>query len=342
MADAEQVYHQALEVDPNAADVHYNLGHALHVDGRLDDAEYSYRRAMALDAMAFPAYFNLGRLLQHEERLEEAEACYRRASEIVPESTATHSSLGETLYQLGRFEEALIAFEAAVASDPASAGGHFNVGKALDALGRLDEAVGGYARTVELDPDSAAARESLVRGFERLGRRDEAIQALAQWLFHAPEHPIGTHLLAAITGIDVPARASDAYVRDTFNPFAAEYDLALERLSYRGPVLIALALTQGCGEPAAALEVLDAGCGTGLCGPSLRPYARRLTGVDLSPDMLARAGRRGIYDELVERELVGWLAERVGAFDIIAAADTLIYFGALEPVFEAAGRALGG
>jgi predicted TPR repeat methyltransferase len=339
-AEAERVYRRALQIHPNSADVLYNLGHALQADGRLHDAEQCYRRAISLDAMSFPAYYNLGRLLQHQERLEEAEACYRRASEIVPESAPTHGCLGETLYQLGRFEEALAAFELGVACDPEAGVGYFNVGKALDALGRLDEAVGGYARAVERDPDSAVARENLVRGLERLGRRDDAVHALAEWLFHAPGHAIATHLLAAISGLEVPARASDAYVRETFDPFAADYDSTLERLSYRGPVLIAMALAQGCGEPHAALDVLDAGCGTGLCGAALRPYARRLSGLDLSSGMLARAEHRGIYDELIRAEIVAGLGERPGAFDLIVSADTLSYFGPLERVFAAAALAL--
>ena len=40
-----------------------------------------------------------------------------------------------------------------------------------------------------------------------------------------------------------------------------------------------------------SLDVLDAGCGTGLCGPLVAPYARRLVGVDLSEAMLARPAR---------------------------------------------------
>ena len=49
-----------------------------------------------------------------------------------------------------------------------------------------------------------------------------------------------------------------------------------------------------------ALEVLDAGCGTGLAAPLLGPYARRLVGVDLSGAMLEQARALPQYDELVE------------------------------------------
>ena len=85
---------------------------------------------------------------------------------------------------------------------------------------------------------------------------------------------------------------------------------------------------------------MDAGCGTGLCGPALRPYACHLVGVDLSPRMIERARTRGDYDELVVAELTAFLAARTAAYDLIVSADTLVYFGRLEPVLTAAATAL--
>jgi len=338
--EAESFYRRALEIDPNASGVVYNLAHALHVDGRLHDAEQLYRRVTTLDPMSYSAYFNLGQLLQHQQRLEEAELCYGKAAEIVPESTAALSCLGETLYELGRFEEALSVFERSAESDPNAASEQFRLGRTLAALGRFEPAAAAFRAAVALDPASTAARENLVSALLALERRDEAVQVLAEWLFRSPGHAIATHLLAAVSGLEVPARASDAFVRETFDRFAPGYDAMLERLSYRGPVLIGMALAQGGAPPNGDLEVLDAGCGTGLCATVLRSYARRLTGVDLSPGMLARAGRLELYDQLVEREIVGWLAGQAGAFDLIVSADTLSYFGALEPVLAAAAAAL--
>ena len=92
--------------------------------------------------------------------------------------------------------------------------------------------------------------------------------------------------------------------------------------------------------PVGTLEVLDAGCGTGLCGPILRPYARTLMGVDLSSEMLERARARGLYDALVVAELTGFLGEHRGRFDLIVASDVLCYFGLLAPVFGAVVTAL--
>ena len=86
--------------------------------------------------------------------------------------------------------------------------------------------------------------------------------------------------------------------------------------------------------------MLDAGCGTGLCGPSLRPYARRLVGVDLSPRMVERARTRGDYDELAVAELTAFLIDHPATYDVIVSADTLVYFGEMEPVMAAAAAAL--
>ena len=110
-------------------------------------------------------------------------------------------------------------------------------------------------------------------------------------------------MLAACSGRDVPARASDAFVEKTFDSFAASFDSKLASLAYRAPALVAEMLAH-CGVNASrSLDVLDAGCGTGLCGPFLAPYARRLVGVDLSQGMLAKARARNAYDELAKSEL---------------------------------------
>jgi predicted TPR repeat methyltransferase len=103
---------------------------------------------------------------------------------------------------------------------------------------------------------------------------------------------------------------------------------------------VAAMLEDAAGEPSRSLDVLDAGCGTGLCGPLIAPYARYLVGVDLSSRMLAQAEQRKVYDELVKRELTAFLADAHGAFDVIVSADTLVYFGSLHDVVAAAAHAL--
>ena len=338
---AEEAYRAALAAAPDEALIHYNLGRLLQLQGRTAEAEACYRRAIALAPGMADAHFNLGRLLLERGDAPDAEGVLREAARLAPDAAGPQSFLGDALFAQLRLVEALERYRAVAALDPRDAAAAFDEGKTLESLRRHAEAVACYRRSVALDPGGIAAREGLVRALDAAGHRDEALAELAAWRAAAPEEPVADHLLAALGGAPAPARAPDAYVRAAFDRFAGDFDATLTRLGYAAPQLVAAAVALCCGEPRGALDVLDAGCGTGLCAPLLRPWARRLEGVDLSPAMLARARARGGYDALVEGELTAYLgAGGAGAWDLIVAADTLIYFGPLDAVLAAAARAL--
>jgi predicted TPR repeat methyltransferase len=148
-------------------------------------------------------------------------------------------------------------------------------------------------------------------------------------------------MLAACGGAQAPSRADDDYVRKVFDGFADSFDeQLLKNLNYRAPQVLAEALSEMLPGAAGELDVLDAGCGTGLCAPLLRPYAKRLAGVDLSGGMIEKARLRGGYDELEVAELTGYLQTHPSAYDIVLSADTLVYFGELQDVLNAAHSAL--
>src|SRR5690606_24369356 len=147
------------------------------------------------------------------------------------------------------------------------------------------------------------------------------------------------HLKSACAGVDVPERAADEYITEVFDAFASTFDEKLARLDYRAPALIAEAV-DALDLPAGEADVLDAGCGTGLCGPLIARYARLLVGVDLSRGMLAKAEELGVYDELEVAELVEFMTARPERFDLIVSADTLVYFGPLGDPLSAAARCL--
>jgi len=88
------------------------------------------------------------------------------------------------------------------------------------------------------------------------------------------------------------------------------------------------------------LQVLDLGCGTGLCGAAFRKRASRLDGIDLSPAMLAKARERDIYDHLEVADLEAALAAPGPRYDLILAADTLVYLGDLAPALAGVARRL--
>jgi predicted TPR repeat methyltransferase len=88
------------------------------------------------------------------------------------------------------------------------------------------------------------------------------------------------------------------------------------------------------------LDVLDLGCGTGLAGAAFADIARHLEGVDLSPRMIAQASARGIYDRLTVADLENTRFEDGPPFDLIVAADTLVYVGDLAPTLRGVRRRL--
>ncbi len=88
-------------------------------------------------------------------------------------------------------------------------------------------------------------------------------------------------------------------------------------------------------------DVLDLGCGTGLVGVAIAPFARRLVGVDLSLKMLERARERKLYDRLEHRDLLSLMQlDPASSYDIIAAADVFVYVGKLDDVVREAARLL--
>ena len=144
---------------------------------------------------------------------------------------------------------------------------------------------------------------------------------------------------------DTPARAPLAWVRGLYEGQARLWSGSRKASGqgYPGPELLAQALDGVLGERqglAVFDAVLDAGCGSGLCGPLLRPLARRLDGMDFSPAMLKLAKATGLYDRLDEAEVVEHLAGLRAEYDLILAAAVFIYLGELAPVLAAASGAL--
>jgi predicted TPR repeat methyltransferase len=174
----------------------------------------------------------------------------------------------------------------------------------------------------------------------KLGRLEDARRIYQQWTSLSPNDPRPGHYLAALIQGDVPQQASIEYVRSTYDRFASSFDRVLTGLKYSVPELLRDVLAAERGESGACGELLDAGCGTGWCGPLLRPWTQRLIGVDLSPRMLDKARDRNCYDELVEGDLVTHLQGHPDRYDVVSAADVLEYFGDLQAPLAGAARGL--
>ena len=240
----------------------------------------------------------------------------------------------------GKPIEAETAYREAIRLNPEHIDAYTNLGILLNGLKRTEEAAACYCKVITLTPKHPEARKLLALAYCTLGEVGEATKIIEEWLEEEPGNPIARHMLAACTGRDVPERASNGFVEATFDSFAASFEAKLANLSYRAPALVA-AMLEDCGLQAShRLDVLDAGCGTGLCGALVAPFARRLVGVDISDGMLTHAKDKNVYHALVKAELSEYLRDNREAFDLIVSADTLVYFGDLEGVIAAFAGAL--
>lgn len=339
--DAETLYERILKVAPANADALHFMGVLQHQRGRSEKALQLIKRSLELNATVPDWHNNAGNVLLEMGRVDEAAQAYEEAARRAPDRPDIQNNLGALRRHQQRPVEAEAAYRHAIELDPKYADAHNNLGSLLDGLGRSSEALAAYCEALVLMPRHGQARKMLGAAYYTLGRIEEAAQVYRDWLHDEPDNPVPRHYLAACTGEGVPQRAEDGYVENVFDRFADSFDAKLARLHYRAPELIAQAVTALHGTPQRSLEVLDAGCGTGLCGPLLKPYALRLDGVDLSAQMLAKAQPRQVYDHLAKAELTAFIeAAPAASYDLIVSADTLCYFGELHAVARAAARAL--
>jgi predicted TPR repeat methyltransferase len=341
LREAEGVYHKILAVTPQNADALHFLGVLRHQQGHTEEGIKLVQHALALVPGYVDAWSNLGNLYKESAQLDDAEAAYRHALALDEKHAAAWNNLGVVLRLRGQLTAAEEALRRAIDVSTTYADAHFNLGNVLHQCRRLAEAITAYRQVLLLSPGHTHAHLRLGNVLYVSGAHEEAADVFRRWLVVEPENPIPAHMFAACSGENIPDRASDDYVRATFDGFAASFDdVLLHRLNYDAPQQLLKALTPVLGTPQREYDVLDAGCGTGLCGPLLKPYAKALSGVDLSPGMLCRARARGAYDRLHEEEITRFLATHVAAFDVIASADTLCYFGELQPLAQAAFSAL--
>ena len=340
LVEAQELYRRVLKTAPNHPHALHYAGVLAHQQGRSDEAVALIERSLALEPNRADCYSNLGIIFQSAGKLEKAIDAYQRAIAIDPSHANAHSNLGVLLRATGKPSEAEAAYRTAIQLNPQHIDAYTNLGILLNGLKRTKEASACYCKVITLRPKHRDARRLLALAHCTLGEIGEAVKILEEWLDEEPDDPIALHMRAACTGRDVPVRASNAFVEKTFDSFAASFESKLEQLSYRAPALVAAMLEDSGLQPSKRLDVLDAGCGTGLCGPLVAPYARRLVGVDLSAGMLAHAKEKNVYDALMKTDLTEYLRDNSEAFDLIVSADTLVYFGDLESVLAAAARAL--
>ena len=139
VTEAEASFREAIQIAPDFAEAHANLGLLLDRQGVTDAAEICYRRSIELDPAISETHLNLGAFLANRKRFNEAEAAYRQAIALSPDSPAGWSNLGVLYACMKREVEAEQCYRTAMSRDESYATARFNMSYLLLRQGRFEE-----------------------------------------------------------------------------------------------------------------------------------------------------------------------------------------------------------
>lgn len=343
-AEAVELLGRAVEFEPREPMYHYNLGLALHASRQPEAALAAYVRAVHLNPGFVEAQINRGIVLRNLGRTEEALAVYEDVVRRAPERPKAHFNLGNTLGSLGRTEEALVAYDEVLRLQPDFAPAHNNRANVLRRLGREEEALAAYEQALRLLPGNAEVHNSYGNLLSELGRYVEALAAYERALAINP-HYVEAHnnkyCLAAMGTGEMPSRSPEQFIIQLFDSCADEFDSRLVgKLKYQVPWLLFDAVSRLRGDDKKKMDILDLGCGTGLCGVAFSGFINRLVGVDLAPRMLDKAAERGVYTDFIQSDVCRALEQCGQSFDLVLSADVFIYIGDIGEVFDLVARRL--
>ena len=337
LAEAEKGYLEVLRRKPDWGQVLNALGTVFLDQSRPDKAKKVFGQAADLRPPYFPACYNLARLLQRENDHKGAISIYRAMLEKQPGIGEAWNNLGVAYREIGDQDEAISCFRRAVAFAPDMAEAWNNLGVAQDEFNMSENASKSYIKAIEIRQDYASAHFNLGLSLQKLRRFKEAEEHYNKVLETRPDDEAAQFMLQSLGTSAAPDAAPVEHVRRIFDRCAGTFERILVKdLEYRTPQLLFDLARPYLAE---GMNVLDLGCGTGLGAQLYRPFAKRLTGVDVSSKMLAKAEEKKIYDRLEIFDILqDW--DFPQKFHLIYSSDVFVYFGNLDTIIRSASSCL--
>lgn len=338
-------FDKAVRLRPDFPDAQYNRAVALMELGRVEEAVEGFGRAVACPGARPEASNGLAQALA---RLVGALRDAGRHAEALPHvltygrmtgDAELLSTLATEAIERGRPDLAHAALVTVTGLRPDDEQAHVRLAKLCQSGSSYAEAEAAARRAVDLNPNAADGWSVLGQALFRQDRLDEARTALTEACRLAPEDAEARHFLSLLTGAADDAAKTD-YVRALFDSCADSFETVLvDGLGYAAPQVLAEEL-RAAGALDHPVEMVDLGCGTGLCAKELKPFAKRIDGIDLAPRMVEIAQATGLYDRVIVGEMTEFLRATPQGWGLAVAGDVLIYVGESTEVFAAVAGAL--
>ena len=331
-AVAQSLYKKILKSHPDHIDANYMLGTSLAETGQATAALKYVEQAERQAPDSQYIKNNLGNVYRMLGDYENAAEKYVQALSIQPDMTQALNNLAIVQRRLNNNQQAIALYKSAIAANPEFLEAHYNLGKSYWDEGQYDNAFACYQRVLELDPGHALATHEMGNYYMQLKDNGKAISCFEKYLELVDKDTCGANLkLSYLKGGQIPDRQPEQLVIQTYEKKARTWDQDVERadMAFLGPQHIEHALAD-LKLASDNLNVLDIGCGTGLCGTYLRNCASQLHGVDLSRQMLALAEKKKLYDQLVCGDIIEYISSTKNNYDLIVGSGVLIFFGDLQ------------
>lgn len=341
LRDAIQAYRHAITKQPDYIDAYYNLGLTLAKQKNFADAIDTFNDLLKRAPEHFAARFHLACILMQQDQVTDAIKNFLIIEEAQPHHFETQTNLATCYLKKGALNEAKIHYYNALELKPEDTQILFNLGVINMQQGHIDLAIQNYQRVIQINPNLFAAHNNLGVAFLAKQHAAFALHHFEEALRLQPKNEAINYTVKMLSKHQHLLSAPPDYVKSLFDAYADHYEPhLLNALNYQVPDLLHKALAHSTRLKPNSLDILDLGCGTGLCGVVFKSYAKTLTGIDLSEKMLEVAAQKNIYQQLADQDISQFLSTKNESYDLIIAGDVLVYIGDLRKVFDDVNHAL--
>jgi predicted TPR repeat methyltransferase len=319
----------ALLYSPKHPGAHGQIAQVYLQTGAADKAVIHFKKRLELQPGHADSYHDLGLAYLEKKSYQKALDALLEALELNPSLCDAHYHIATAYIQLGEYTDALKYYLRQLEKKPYEEC-YFNIAVLLMYEGRAKEALDYFNHTLDLNPNHFDTHINLGVMYLKANNKPQAITHYQKALNIRPEDKEALHILSAIEQKNAANTAPKEYIEHLFDQYAPYYDIHLqEQLKYRAPQLIKDALANHTTITDCQYDILDLGCGTGLTGQIIKPYAKSIAGVDVSENMINIARAKKIYDPLLTATILEAF-QTLDTFDVIVAADVFSYIGDLR------------
>ncbi|WP_339050596.1 tetratricopeptide repeat protein [Rickettsiella endosymbiont of Xylota segnis] len=325
-------FKNVINLHPNSIQGHWQLANIYWQNQDLEKVHYHYQKIFDLDPNSVELLNNFGALMLKKEQINVAIDYFKRALIIDPKHKTARNNLAAILLQNNQLREAIWHYSLYLNLDPLNIEALFNRAHSLMLIGNLHEAKYDLKKILTIDDTQIDTHCNLAAIYLKLNNPVTALTHYQTILNLNNKHSIANYMISALTRQSLPETAPLDYIKNLFDNYAYQFDAHLQNvLLYKTPELLRKQLNPFLEKK--KYNLLDLGCGTGLSGRCFVDISKKITGIDISPNMLNKAKEKACYDVLIENDILNSLAESKENFDLILCIDTLVYFGKLSEFF---------